>query len=330
MGLEQLHTYSIDCVDNNRYFKASKFQPADDAPWVKLVSECLKTHHHYIVIDTPKLVDALTDAVRARDLPGMADIDSLLYLFCKEIKKNATVVLSGECADEIFGGYPWFHSQELHNFSTFPLLQYTQKRVKLLSNELVEIIQPEEYIQQRFLETIKETPALPGEDPLEARKRQVFYLNITWFMATLLDRKDRMSMASGLEVRVPFCDHRLVEYAWNIPWEMKTCDQKEKGILRRALEGILPVEVLNRRKSPYPKIYNPNYLTAVRNWLEQILEDPMSPILPFININSIRSLMSDKDSFDRPWFGQLMTDPQLLAYLCQVNTWLKEYNVKIL
>jgi len=149
-------------------------------------------------------------------------------------------------------------------------------------------------------------------------------------MPTLLDRKDRMSMAVGLEVRVPFCDHRLVEYVWNIPWEIKTAGGREKGILRRALSGVLPDDVLYRKKSPYPKTHNPNYAAAVKKHLLDILDDPASPILPFINVRNVRNLAeSDGVGSHLPWFGQLMTGPQMFAYLIQVNIWLRDYRVAV-
>lgn len=327
-GLGPLHTYSVDYVDNDIYFKPNHFQPNSDAAYVKLMSDTFQTEHHSIIIDTPQLVDALKTATIARDLPGMADVDSSLYLFCKEIKKGATVVLSGECADEVFGGYPWFHSERALAYKSFPWARSVEERTRILSPELANQISPAEYVDRRYRETIAEVPVLPGEDPLEARRREMFYLNITWFMTTLLDRKDRMSMATGLEVRVPFCDHRLVEYVWNIPWEMKSCDQREKGILRRALQGVLPEEILTRRKSPYPKTHNPNYLSAVRSLLQNVLNDSSSPLLQLINVETVkRMVQSEEGALKNPWFGQLMTDPQFFAYLIQMDFWLREYKV---
>lgn len=325
----QLHTYSIDFVDNELFFKTSTFQPNSDAHWVKLMSDEFDTAHHYIKFDTPQLAESLTSAVEARDLPGMADVDSSLWLFCKEVKKGATVALSGECADEIFGGYPWFHNEEMLNANTFPWARSMEERTSILSNELNELIQPEKYILRRYNETLSETPHLKGESPLEARRREIFYLNIKWFMSTLLDRKDRMSMAHGLEVRVPFCDHRLAQYVWNIPWEMKMLGGMEKGLLRKALSDILPDEVLYRKKSPYPKTHNPSYEKAVGLWLSEILDDRSSPLLPFVNKNAILDLIQNKSDYGKPWFGQLMAKPQLLAYLIQIDTWLRKYNVMI-
>ena len=329
-GLGELHTYSIDYIGNDQYFKPNDFQPNSDAPWIKRVSEFLGTKHHYIMIDTPQLVDSLTTALHARDLPGMADIDSSLYLFCREVKKEATVALSGECADEIFGGYPWFHREELFNANTFPWSLALKERTTLLSPDILKLINPEEYVAKRYSDTLKEVPVLDGENAEESRRRELFYLNINWFMTTLLDRKDRMSMATGLEVRVPFCDHRLVEYVWNIPWWMKNFNQREKGILRQALKGILPDDVLERRKSPYPKTHNPSYLAAVSNWLSRILDDKGSPIHDLINTNVVRTMIESKElEFKRPWFGQLMNTAQLYAYLIQVDIWLREYKVNI-
>ncbi|MCZ8519129.1 MULTISPECIES: asparagine synthase (glutamine-hydrolyzing) [Paenibacillus] len=329
-GLGALHTFSVDYVDNDKHFKANAFQPNADAPWIQRMTDHLGTVHHPIEFDTPELVDALRKVVSARDLPGMADVDGSLYLFCREIKKQATVAISGEAADEIFGGYPWFHREEALNADTFPWSLATPDRVNLLSRDFVDWVKPEQYVKERYRQALSEVPRLAGENKQQNRMREMSYLNITRFMPTLLDRKDRMSMAVGLEVRVPFCDHRLVEYVWNIPWEIKTSGDREKGILRKALRGILPEDVLTRKKSPYPKTHNPNYLAAVRSWVLDILDDSSSPLLQFIDVAKIRALAEDDGGkFDLPWFGQLMTGPQLFAYLAQVDTWLRQYKVAI-
>jgi asparagine synthase (glutamine-hydrolysing) len=330
-GLGKLHTYSIDYVDNDKHFKSSAFTPNPDRPWIEKMTEFLGTEHHYKFFDTPELVTTLEDVVYARDLPGMADVDASLLLFCREIKKNATVAISGEAADEIFGGYPWFHRDDALNANTFPWSLHTGVRAELLKPELAEWIRPVEYVEDRYAQALAEVPRLAKEHSGRlGRMREMSYLNITRFMPTLLDRKDRMSMAAGLEVRVPFCDHRLIEYVFNIPWEMKMAGDREKGILRKALEGVLPDDVLYRKKSPYPKTHNPNYLHAVRAWVEQILGDSSSPILQFINVDKIREMIrGESELFDVPFFGQLMTGPQLFAYLAQVNTWLKHHKVTV-
>lgn len=329
-GQGQVHTFSVDYVDNDKFFTAHSYQPGADAPWIKRMVDELGTAHHSISFDTPELVDALNAATLARDLPGMADVDSSLLLFCKEIKKHATVAISGEAADEVFGGYPWFHREELLNAGTFPWAVAGELRASLLAPEVADYIQPKAYMKRRYEEAISEVPSLHGENENEILMRNMSYINITRFMPTLLDRKDRMSMGAGLEVRVPFCDHRLVQYVWNIPWHIKATGDREKGILRLALEGILPDDVLYRKKSPYPKTHNPAYLAAVKGQMLQVLEDPSSPILPLINVQKIRELATSPDSSSNlPWFGQLMSGPQLFAYLTQVNHWLKSYHVSI-
>ena len=329
-GQGNIHTFSVDYVDNDKHFQAHDFQPNADAPWIERMTSYLQTEHHPIAFDTPELVNALRDAMLARDLPGMADVDASLLLFCKEIKKEATVAISGEAADEIFGGYPWFHREDALNANTFPWSLAAGMRADLLSQDVAAWIRPLEYLGDRYSDAIAEVPRLKGEDAAATRMREMSYLNITRFMPTLLDRKDRMSMAVGLEVRVPYCDHRLVEYVFNIPWQIKMAGDREKGILRQSLEGVLPVDVLYRKKSPYPKTHNPNYLSTVRTRLLDILDEGNSPLLPLINVKKIREIAESKTaSSNFPWFGQLMSGPQLFAYLLQVDMWLREYHVSI-
>lgn len=329
-GAEKLHTYSVDYIDNERHFTASDFQPNSDGPWISLVSDFISTEHKNILFDTPTLVDSLYDAVKARDYPGMADIDSSLYLFCREVRREATVALSGESADEVFGGYPWFHKEDSLRSNTFPWAKRGYTRTSLLSRELRQYIDPESYLCVRYNETMAGMPRLKGEAPIEARRREIFWLNMIWFLTTLLDRKDRMSMANGLEVRVPFCDHRIVEYVWNIPWSMKMVDNREKGILRRAMAPFLPDAVIARKKSPYPKTHNPSYVSAVKERLREVLNDPSSPLLPLIDTKAvIRIMTTSENEFSQPWFGQLMAAPQLFAYLISIDYWLREYRISV-
>lgn len=328
-GKGKLNTYSIDYIDNNKYFKANEFQPNSDSAYIKLMQNHIGSQHHNVLLDIPQLFTALEDAVKASDLPGMADVDSSLYLFCKEVRKNATVALSGECADEIFGGYPWFTRAEDIAADTFPWAKSTKERKGIISKAFSNL-SLEDYVAAKYEETIKEVPRLDGESQQQHRMRELFYLNMKWFMITLLNRKDRMSMANSLEVRVPFADYRLVEYLWNVPWEMKYYNQQEKGLLRKAVAGILPQEVLNRKKSPYPKTHHPLYTKLVQLKMKEILQDTTSPLLDIINIPRVMEITETGGiSFGKPWFGQLMTGPQLMAFLIQVNMWMKEYKVRV-
>jgi asparagine synthase (glutamine-hydrolysing) len=325
---ERIRSFSIDYVDNDKNFRPSDFQPNTDTPWVKIVSDFLGTAHETCLIDTPELTAALFPVVLARDLPGMADVDSSLLLFSQWIKERATVGLSGECADEVFGGYPWFYKGV--SDTTFPWSQKLDERIKLFSPELIDRIKPRGYVAARYEEALGEVPGLGSDSAEEEKKRALFYLNLTRWMPTLLDRKDRMSMYSGVELRVPFCDHRLVEYVWNIPWAMKFHKEREKGLLRLALTGLLPENVLWRKKSPYPKTHNPSYIEALRVLTLRMLDDTTSPIRPLISIAAVKTLaLTMTRETNIPWFGQLMNAPQLLAYLLQVEHWLREYGVRV-
>ncbi len=329
-GKGALHTYSIDYEDNDKYFKANEFQPNSDGIYIKMMSDQFGTEHHREVINNEDLAQYLTEAVLVRDVPGMADVDSSLLWFCRKIKQDFVVGLSGECADEIFGGYPWFHRKHDLASDTFPWMRSVEARVDLLQDGWRKKLQLEEYVRASYEKTVKETPLLDGETEEEAQRRKLFYLNQLWFMTTLLERKDRMSMGASLEVRVPFADHRLVEYMWNVPWDMKMVGNKEKGILRKALEGILPHDVLYRKKSPYPKTHNPHYTNAVKNWLKDLTSDGSSPLYEFFDRQKLTNIIeSGGEDFKVPWFGQLMTGPQLVAHLGQIHVWFKEYNINV-
>ncbi|MCL1949631.1 MAG: asparagine synthase (glutamine-hydrolyzing) [Turicibacter sp.] len=323
-----LNTFSIDYEDNMKYFKKTDFTVSQDREFIELMSRRHQTNHHFCVIGNDDLAATLKDAVRFRDVPGMADVDSSLYWFCKEIKKGFTVGLSGECADEIFGGYPWFYREPVNG--CFPWLRDLNVRNGLLRPEYQEKLQLEAYVGQKFQDSLAKAPIVTGDSDFENEKRQLTYLNIKWFMTTLLDRKDRMSMGAGLEVRVPFADHELVEYVYNIPWEMKFYQGMEKGLLRKALEGILPNEVLYRKKNPYPKTHNPHYTLLVQTLLQEALRDKNSILHELFDGDKLRDLATtSKEIITRPWFGQLMTQPQLIAYLYQLHYWHKEYGIKL-
>ena len=324
---KKLITFSVGYKDNSKYFKKSHFQPNSDEEYIKSMCDYLGCDHLDVTIDTPELAAALEDAVEARDLPGMADVDSSLLLFCKEIKKHVTVALSGECADELFGGYPWYRDKEVLERYGFPWSNNYQYRASFITPEISEKINPRKYISDRYEQYCRMAPKSEGLDDFEGRMREMSYLNIYWFMQTLLDRKDRMSMNSGLEVRVPFCDHRIAEYLYNVPWTLKDLGGYEKGLLRRAFDGYLPDKVLWRKKSPYPKTHNPNYMAAVCSLLEPILNNKNEPIHALINPIRTKELLTTNDP--TPWYGQLMTTPQTVAYFYMLNHWLKKYNVEI-
>lgn len=329
--LGRLDTFSVDYKDNDKNFQKTDFQPNTDKDYIKIMNDKLDTNHETITLDTPELAEYLKDAMIARDMPGMADVDSSLLLFCKKVKSKATVALTGECADELFAGYPWFYREDALKSNTFPWSINLKDRQLLLNENIREKINLNEYANYRYKESLNEIEEFDLDDEDTKQKKKITYLTMNWFMQTLLDRSDRMSMYSGMELRVPFCDYRIAEYLFNIPWEWKAYKGREKGLLRYIMKDILPNEIVERKKSPYPKTWNPTYTTKVINMLIDIMKKEDAPIKNLLNEKEIWNIINrDNKSVERPWFGQLMTTPQLIAYICQINMWLEEYKPLII
>ena len=322
---EKLTTFSVDYADNDKYFIPNKFQPNSDGHYIRLMQSALDTDHHWCVLTPEELVAELENATIARDLPGMADVDFSLLAFCRRIKEKVTVALSGECADEIFGGYPWYRDPAVRDADGFPWAQNTAFRMGLAVPALA---MGEDYVRSRYLDTCRESDILPGTPPQEKRIKEMVNLNQRWFMQTLLDRKDRMSMFSGLEVRVPFCDHRIAEYLYGVPWEFKEHGGKEKGLLRYAMSEWLPEEVLHRKKSPYPKTFDPKYLNLVAGRMRELLRQKDAPLFSVVSRQGVQTLLEGEQPW--PWYGQLMRKPQTLAYFLQLDFWLRHYQVELL
>ncbi len=324
---ETLHTYSIDYEGNEQFFEKNDFQTSQDRFWIDKMCNKFNTKHYDIILSQKDILDSLEEAMMIRDLPGMVDIDSSLLVACRVIKEDFTVALSGECADEVFGGYPWFHK----DYKLFPWIRSIDEREGFLRKEWQTRLQLKDFMKHAFDEAVKDSPKLEGEDPKAAKQRELFYLNMRYFMQTLLERKDRMSMGASLEVRVPFADHRIVEYVWNIPWEMKNMGNMEKGLLRKAVEGLLPEEVLYRKKNPYPKTYHPLYTEGVKEVLSSLIQRKESILHELFEKEQLEQLVQTGGaSFKVPWFGQLMAGPQLLAYLIQVDRWFENYNIELI
>lgn len=325
---EVLQTFSVDYQDNDLYFTSGKFQPSSDNPYIASMAAFLGSRHTNVVLEPPQVARALFDAAEARDLPGMADIDSSLLLFCQAVKEQVTVAISGECADEIFGGYPWFRDPAVRPENGFPWAQSTAWRASFLTPEYAARLDAEEIVRQRYRGTLRQADCLDTDTPEQRRSRQLMRLNMDWFMQTLLDRKDRMSMWSALEVRVPFCDWRIAEYLYNVPAELRDLGGQEKGLLRAAMAGWLPEEVLRRKKSPYPKTVHPAYLRLVSQLLQRLLDEGTSPMFAFIRREALEALLTHDDP--QPWYGQLMTAPQTIAYFLQLDRWLHLYRPRLI
>ena len=319
---EILPTFSVDYLNNDQYFQANSFQPNSDSEYIRLMQKTLNTDHQWCVLSPEDLTNVLEEATIARDLPGMADVDFSLFAFSRQIRSKVTVALSGECADEIFGGYPWYRDPAVRQKAGFPWAQNTSYRAQFLRIGTEQ--EAEDFVMDAYLQTCRESDILPGTSPQESRMKEMVNLNFRWFMQTLLERKDRMSMYHALEVRVPFCDYRIAEYLYGIPWEMKDYQGREKGLLRYAVKDLLPEEIVYRKKSPYPKTFDPKYEQLVSDRLRSLLETD-TPLWYLVRKEAARNLLNQESYW--PWYGQLMRRPQTIAYLLQMDFWLRHYRI---
>ncbi len=335
-NIYNLHTYSINYENNDEDFVANSYQQTKDSDFVKVMTKYLNTTHKNIIVSDKDLFDNLYESVIARDMPGMADVDSSMYVFCREIvKNNEKVILSGECSDEIFGGYPWFYKEHLKNTEGFPWALSENLRESLIKPDILENGQITEYIKDVKHNTLK-TISHISQDPFENEFKEINYLTIKFFMNTLIERTDRMSMSNSLEVRVPYADHRIFEYVYNVDAKLKLGLRNnnsticEKYILKQAFKNDIPTDITNRKKSPFPKTYSKKYLQMLEEKLIEILNNPKSRIHEILNTKYIKKLIETHGiELKENLFGQLMTYPQTLAFIIQIDFWLTTYNIEI-
>lgn len=321
-----LSTYSFEHEGNKEHFTQTLFQPQSDDDYAVYLAKYLGTNHTILTARIAEEVELLLDAVKYRDYPGMADIDSSLLYYCRQVKENHTVALSGECSDEVFGGYPWFYRPEMLSRGFFPWIHDPKARINLFKREMVLPEEGFEYTSEIYRRSIAACPLVPGESKTMKNSRIASWLSINYFMTSLLERKDRMSMAASLEVRVPFADHRLVEYVYNVPWEIKFKNGVEKSLLREAMKDYLPDRILYRKKSPYPKTHNPLYEELVYNLFKKRLSSGSGILAELLQNDILDRIMSPEN---KTWFGQLMGIPQLMAWLVQLDYWFEEYEISL-
>ena len=331
-GYGRIRSFSVDFTGAEDRFEPDAIRGTRDAPYARELARHVDADHTEVLLDTAALADAgVRDAVlRATDLPPAfwGDMWPSLYLLFRAIKEHATVALSGEAADEIFGGYRWFSNPGAVRAATFPWLTSGSARyfggLTLLHDGLLTKLDIPGNRAVRYRQAVGEVPVLPGEPDSERRMRELTYLNLTRFVQTLLDRKDRMSMAVGLEVRVPFCDHRLVEYVFNVPWRMKSFDGREKSLLRAAAADLLPESVLERAKTPYPATQDPAYTRRLRTELAEVLADPDAPVRPLLDLDKATAAASRADSgISQPY------DRGGLEMALWLNRWLVAYDITL-
>ncbi|WP_405528540.1 asparagine synthase (glutamine-hydrolyzing) [Streptomyces avidinii] len=319
-----LVTYSVRFDGEERDFRPTVLRPERDAPYAALASKYIGTEHVEVVLTADELANATPLTRQARDLPSLGQFDTSMYLMFAALRERSTVALSGEAADEIFGGYPWFHDPGTVWRETFPWLGNAPRLADCLAPELRRSLQPADLEADRYATLRAQVPQLSGEEGTDARMREVLFLSLQGPLAMLLDRKDRMSMAVGLEVRVPFCDHRLLEYVWNIPWSMKVADGREKSLLRMAVADLLPQEVLMRPKSAYPATHDPVHDAAVHTAVRALLDDPTSPLAGLLDKGRVMDLLDGQE--------QMMTHAStahVLIPFLETDVWMREHGLNV-
>ncbi|HIV31160.1 MAG TPA: asparagine synthetase B [Candidatus Pullichristensenella excrementipullorum] len=328
--MEPVRSFSVDYEGNDRHFRANAFQPARDAPYIALAVERIGCQHTAVELTQASLAQALEEAVDARGFPGMADVDSSLLLFARRIAPQARFALSGECGDEVFGGYPWFRDAHSISGESFPWSGSLELRAGVLRRRVREKLDIREYVRGALSEAISRVEHLPHESAEGRCLRTMQHMCFAFFMANLQERALAMCEHSHLGVLTPFADERLVQYIYNVPWEMKFMGGREKGLLREAAGALLPESLRYRRKSPYPKTCDPAYARIVCGMVQGMLAEKKSPILQLVDARALEKLAaSDLSPAQTPWFGQLMAGPQMLAYLWQVNAWLAARHAEV-
>lgn len=320
-----INTISVDYKDSDTDFKANSFQPDSDKKYIAIMQKELGSNHRDIILDNETLAHSIKEAAIHRGLPGMADVDSSLLLLCQHTKQEYDIAVSGECADEIFGGYPWYHDESIRNYKGFPWSRNLDVRKNVFD---VDASSASEFVADYYQHTLDTVQHINDELPIDRRVRELFVLNLNWFGASLLERKEMMSGAAGLNVHMPFTDHLLVEFAYNLPWNLKSMNSREKGIMRQAFKGLLPNSITDRKKSPYPKSFSPIYLDYVKQEVNEIISSH-SPASVLLKKDYLLDLMKSDPTEMQPWYGQLMRLPQLLGYIVQLDTILKEYKVRL-
>lgn len=323
-------SFSVDYRDNARDFASNAFRPEMDAPYIEMAVRAFKTQHRTVVLEQNELAKYLGKAVSLRGFPGMADIDSSLFLFANRIARYSKTVVSGECGDEVFGGYPWFRDGASLPDDAFPWSGSMDLRESLLKPEVRDALRIREYVADEYRQRVSMAePAHPCE-PRERELRIMQKLCLEYFMPNLQERAVCMCEGAGVRVLTPLCDDRLVRYVYNVPWDMKFMGGLEKGLFREAVRDIVPEKLLKRKKSPYPKTCSPVYGDIVRRMAVKMVSDTDAPVFEWIDREAVmRIVRSDLNPVDTPWYGQLMAGAQLLGYLLQVNMWMRERNVTV-
>jgi asparagine synthase (glutamine-hydrolysing) len=257
-GAKNLKTFSIG-------FDSVGDVCGDEFKYSDIVAKRFGTDHEQIRIDSARMIDALPGAIEAMSEPMVSHDTVAFYLLSQEVSQHVKVVQSGQGADEVFGGYHWYPAMTRTND---PVGQYAEVYFDRTHEEMAEVVSPDlmggdasrELVEEFFEQS---SAAKPIDKTLELDQKIMM-------VDDPVKRVDNMTMAFGLEARVPFIDHELVELAARVPSELKLKDGG-KYIMKEAARAVVPHEVIDRPKGYFPvpalKYLRGPYLNFVRDTL---------------------------------------------------------------
>ena len=313
------NTWSVDFERSNRYLRHRGSSIDTDTPWIRWVCRRAGTRHHYIFLSPSDMIESILEAEEARGMPGMPDSDTALLLLCHEIRKDFSIVLSGDCSDEVFGSNIKASEHFISGRKRLPWSSNLAERISVFKNDVIDMIKPYEFIEKCYEEALADYPKFAVNENHLRKENESQWFSLYWNLPCLLDRLDKMSMACGLEARVPFCDVRITDYFWNIPPELKRLNSMDRGLLREALRGFLPSDILERKKSPFPRTLDLDYEVKLKNLLFETVFDPYSPIKYMLNLKTLESMMKQQPNTNKSFLSRT----QLYGWIIQLNHFLK-------
>jgi asparagine synthase (glutamine-hydrolysing) len=317
------NTWSVDFEKSSFSAKQRIYAGESDMPWIRWVCRRAGTRHHYIVLSPADLTDSLIEAAEARGIPGMPDYDTSLLLLFREIQKDFSIVLSGDCSDEVFGTGIRTNEYFTSGRKRLPWTSNLAEKISIFKNDVIDTIKPYEFIEKCYEEALADYPKFAVCDSSLNKENEAQWFSLYWNLPYMLERLDRMSMACGLEVRIPFCDTRLTEYFWNIPQELKRFNNMDRGLLREAMRGFLPSDILERKKNPFPHCLDPEYETKIKNMLIETVLDPCSPVKYLLNLKTLESMMKQHQDFNKRYTAR----SRLYGWIIQLDYFMRSNGI---
>ena len=307
-GQHGLNTFSVG-------FEAAGGEKGDEFEYSDIIASHFGTEHHKIFVDSQRLLPSLEQCVQAMSEPMVSHDVIGFYLLSQEVSKHVKVVQSGQGADEVFAGYHWYPplvdaEDPLHTYAGVFFDRDHAEYAQVIDPALLEDDYSRAFVERHF--------AMPGAK--RGIDRALRLDSTIMLVDDPVKRVDNMTMAWGLEARVPFLDHELVELAARIPAEHKLAEGG-KGVLKEAARNVIPHQVIDRPKGYFPvpalKYIQGEYLEFV----QQILNSDTARRRPLFQRSYVDRLLADPSAHITPLRGSKLWQITLLEY------WLQQHNL---